>query len=374
MPALPDRAVARIDASAIEQNCATLKQRLTGDAQLCAVVKADGYGHGAVMAAKAALAGGASWLAVATAEEAEGLRLHNVKAPLLVMGALTHEGLDYCVREQVDFVAWDREFLNAADTKAGQVGAPARVHIKYDSGMGRLGTRDASLVLDLCKDAAEAERLELVGLMTHFAEADDLDSDYIDEQYARFVEVARPLKEQNKELVVHAANSAAVFTNGASHFDMARCGIAIYGLDPFHGDPGTNGLKPALSLDSYVAQVKLIEAGESVGYGRRWIAEEPTYVATAPIGYGDGVRRGLTGKGEALIGGRRYPFAGTVSMDNISIELGAETDVKVGDEVTLIGTQGNQTILTEDLARELDTINYEITCGITPRVRRAYHR
>ena len=155
---------------------------------------------------------------------------------------------------------------------------------------------------------------------------------------------------------------------------MVRCGIAIYGLDPFHKDPADHGLDPALSLTSYVAAVKLIQVGESVGYGRKWKASEPTWMAVAPIGYGDGVRRGLSGKGEVLIRGRRYLIAGTVSMDNIAIELGPETDIEIGDRVTLIGEQGDDRILTEEIARKLDTINYEITCGISKRVRRIFHR
>jgi alanine racemase len=174
------------------------------------------------------------------------------------------------------------------------------------------------------------------------------------------------------DLLVHAANSAAALREPASHFDLVRCGVAIYGMDPFGEDPAAHGLEPALSLSSWVGAVRHFEAGDSAGYGRRWTAAEPTWVATVPIGYGDGWRRALTNNCDVLIGGRRHPLAGTVSMDNVTVALGAATDVAVGDEVVLIGAQGEQRILAEEVARRLDTINYEITCALTPRVRRRY--
>ena len=173
-------------------------------------------------------------------------------------------------------------------------------------------------------------------------------------------------------LICHAANSAATLRDPASHFDLVRCGVGIYGLDPFQSDPADEGLEPALSLESWVAAVKRFEPGDSAGYGRRWIAAEPTWVATVPIGYGDGWRRALSDNCDVLVSGRRYPLVGTVSMDNVTVELGAETDVEVGDPVVLIGEQDGERILCEEVARRLDTINYEVTCGLTQRVRREY--
>jgi alanine racemase len=156
----------------------------------------------------------------------------------------------------------------------------------------------------------------------------------------------------------------------SSHFDMVRCGIAIYGMDPFHEDPAAHGLEPALSFHSWVAAVRRFEPGDSAGYGRRWTAEEPCWVATIPLGYGDGWRRGLTNDCDVLIRGRRYPMVGTVSMDNVTVALGTETDVEVGDPVVLIGSQGAERILAEEVARRLGTISYEVTTGLLPRVRR----
>lgn len=342
--------------------------------KLCAVVKADGYGHGDAWCSQAAVAGGATWLAVATADEAVELRRHHADKPLLVMGALTHEGMENALREGADLTVWNREFLDAIARRASELGLEARVHIKMDSGMGRLGERDPEEVLSLVSTAVESEHLRLVGLMTHFATADEPDDEYLIEQFWRFRAVSEQVKSEHPGCLVHAANSAAALKFPKAHFDMVRCGIAIYGLDPFHEDPANHGLSPALSLESYVAAVKRIDTGESVGYGRKWRAAGPTWVAIAPIGYGDGVRRGLSEGGEALIRGRRYPIAGTVSMDNTAFTLGPETEVKVGDRVTLIGAQGDSRILAEEVAHRLGTINYEITCGISKRVRRVFHR
>jgi alanine racemase len=349
-----ERAVARIDVGAIERNCAHLRSLLTGGAELCAVVKGDGYGHGAVWAAKAALAGGATWLAVATAGEAADLRRHGLAGRILVMGALTREEQRLAREAEADVVAWTPDVEGE------------RVHVKLDTGMGRLGTKDWDEAIRL------AQRDRVVGLMTHFATADEPGDDYFPAQLERFREFVEAVGRD--DLVVHAANSAATYRDPASHFDMVRCGIAIYGLDPFGEDPARRGLEPAMSLTSWVAAVKRFEPGASAGYGRRWIASESTCVATVPVGYGDGWRRGTTNDREVLIGGRRYPMVGTVSMDNVTVDLGAATDVSVGDEVVLIGSQGDERILAEEVARRLGTINYEVACAVSPRVRRLHVR
>jgi alanine racemase len=366
-----ERAVARVDLGAIERNCALLKERL-GNAALCAVVKADGYGHGALPSANAALAGGATWLAVATAGEAAALREGGISGRILVMGALTRAELGTALAAGADVVAWTREFLSLADAIAAGIGRAARIHAKLDTGMGRLGTKSSDLALALLEEAEAHEALEAVGLMTHFATADDPDPRYLDEQLARFARVAETARRALPAIVVHAANSAAVLAEPASHFDMARCGVAIYGLDPFQRDPRDHGLEPALALDSYVAAVKAFAPGESAGYGRSWHAETDTFVATIPIGYGDGYRRGLSNAADVLIRGRRYPLAGTVSMDNVTVDVGPDSDVQVGDRATLIGSQVGEQLLAEELARTLGTINYEVTCGLTSRVPRRY--
>lgn len=370
----PERAVARIDLGAVTRNCAHLKSLVGADTLLCAVVKADGYGHGDVWCARAAVDGGADWLAVATAAEAEELRRHGLRTRILVMGALTREDARIALDAAADVVAWRPEFVRLLEEIARADDLRAKVHVKLDTGMGRLGTRDPDEARAVAAAIDASERLELSGAMTHFATADEPGDDHFGAQLDLFTPFARGLAEGRDDLVVHAANSAATYRDPVAHFDMVRCGIAIYGLDPFHEDPAERALEPALRLESYVASVKRFEAGDSAGYGRRWRAEAPTWVATLPIGYGDGWRRALTNNADVLIRGTRHPLVGTVSMDNITVELGPDTDVEPGDLAVLIGEDGGERILCEEVARRLDTINYEVTCGLSPRVRRAHVR
>ncbi|HWO82664.1 MAG TPA: alanine racemase [Solirubrobacterales bacterium] len=365
-----ERAVARIDFDAVRANCARLKSALTEGAELCAVVKADGYGHGADGCADAALRGGATRLAVATAGEAEQIGRRFQHVPLLTMGALSAEEVDVAFSAGSELAVWREDSRRLIADRARAHGRRARVHVKYDSGMGRLGSRDPAEVLALVRACAEDPDLELAGLWTHLATADELDSSYFDEQLDCFDEVVDAVRAEHPDVLVHAANSAAVLRDARTHYGMARCGVAIYGLDPFQGDPGERGLRPALSLHSHVADVKRFPAGASAGYGRRWTAPADTWVGVIPLGYGDGVRRALSNNADVLVGGRRRPLVGTVSMDNITIDLGPETDVEPGAEAVLIGRQGEEEIRAEELAARLETINYEVTCAISPRVPR----
>jgi alanine racemase len=366
------RAVARVDTGAVERNCAQLKATLSDGAELCAVVKADGYGHGAEACAAAALVGGATRLAVATGAEAAQIGAAFPDVPLLTMGALTPGDLEQALGAGAEVAVWREGFRTLAADRARALGRPARVHVKHDSGMGRLGTPGPEEVLALARACDEDPDLELAGVWTHFATADEPASDFFDEQLRRFTAVVEAAKEQFPGATVHAANSAAVFRDPRSHFDMARCGVAVYGLDPFQGDPAERGLAPALSLHSYVADVKSFPAGASAGYGQTWRASAETRVGVLPLGYGDGVRRGLSNNAEVLVRGRRYPLVGTVSMDNVTIDLGAGGDVEPGDEAVLIGSQEGETILAEEMATRLSTINYEVTCGISARVPRVH--
>jgi alanine racemase len=364
------RAVARIDLGAVERNCARLKGELREGAALCAVVKADGYGHGADACASAALAGGATRLAVATGAEAAQVGRRFPQIPLLTMGALTPEDLDDALAAGSEVAVWRSGFRELASARGRAQGRPVRVHVKHDSGMGRLGNPDPGEVLALARACAAEPELELAGVWTHFATADEPGSDYFDAQLERFSAVAAAVKAEFPAVVAHAANSAAVFRDPRSHFDMARCGVAVYGLDPFQGDPAERGLAPAMSLCSYVADVKRFAKGESAGYGQTWRAAADTWVGVLPLGYGDGVRRGLSNNAEVLIRGCRHPLVGTVSMDNVTVDLGPETEVEPGDEAVLIGSQAEEAILAEEVAARLGTINYEVTCGISARVPR----
>jgi alanine racemase len=285
------------------------------------------------------------------------------------MGALSAPELTVALRAGADVVAWDPAFAAALAAHPDAEGA--RVHVKLDTGMGRLGTRDAAEATAVADAVAAAPRLRLVGAMTHFATSDD-DPAFAREQLAAFLPWADALRAAHGELVVHAANSGAALGIPESRLDMVRCGIAIYGLDPFQREPAEHGLAPALELTSYLAAVKPIAPGQSAGYGRRFVADAPTWLGTVPIGYADGVRRALTNNCDVLVGGRRVPVVGTVSMDNITVDLGPGDPPAVGTEVVLLGARGGERVLAEEWARRLGTINYEITCAISGRVPREH--
>ncbi len=370
----PARAVARVDVGAVERNCARLRSLFHRGTELCAVVKADGYGHGAAWCARAAQAGGATWLAVATAAEAEDLRRHGIAGRILVMGALTREELRTALEADADVVAWCEPFVRAAGDAAIAGARPPRLHVKLDTGMGRLGTADPAEARAVADAVAAHDRLELAGAMSHFATADELGDHHFPDQLERFAAFARELKQAHPGLVAHTANSAATFRDSSSHLGMVRCGVAIYGLDPFQEDPAARQLEPALSLSSWVAAVKPFRAGQSAGYGRTWSAKRDTWVGVVPIGYGDGWRRALSNDCEVLVRGKRHPVVGTISMDNLTIDLGPETAVEAGDPVVLIGEQDGERILAEEVAARLDTINYEVTCALTQRVPRVHAR
>jgi alanine racemase len=360
------RALARVNLAAVERNCARL---VRASPRLCAVVKADGYGHGAVPCAHAVLAGGASVLAVAAADEVTELRAAGIAAPIIMMGPVTPAELERVLAAEAEVVAWSEPFLDWVVACGG-----GRVHVKLDSGMGRLGTRDGALADRLVARVANSPGLELAGVMTHFATADDPSDGFFDQQLERFSAWVMPLRERYPGLLVHAENSAALLGAERGRFDMARCGVALYGLDPFGQDASARGLEPALELRSWVAMLKPCAVGESAGYGRRFVATEPTELAVLPIGYGDGVRRALSGKADVLIDGARRPLVGTISMDSLTVDLGPDSGVRVGREAVLIGADGSERVSAEEIARRIDTINYEITCGLTRRVPREYHR
>jgi alanine racemase len=369
------RATAYVDPDAVAHNCARLLTALEGS-ELCAVVKADGYGHGAVECSLAALRAGATWLAVATLGEAEELRDAGIEAPILIMGALRDRAeMERAVELGADVVLWRERTLALASEAAARVSGQARVHVKLDTGMGRLGTRDPDEATRIVTAAVSAPGVRLAGVMTHFATADILGDDgFFERQLEVFAGWSSTVKTEHPDTLVHAANSAAVLRDRRAHFDMARCGIAVYGMDPFNADPFAHDLRPALELSSYVAEVKPCGMGESTGYGRRYIADRDTHIGVLPIGYGDGWRRALSSNADVLIAGSRLPLVGTVSMDNVAVDLGPDPAAieLCGAEAILIGSSGPERITAEELATRMDTINYEITCGLSARVERSY--
>jgi alanine racemase len=366
------RALARVNLAAIERNVRRLRGALPPGTEMCVVVKADAYGHGAVPVARAAQAAGASWLAVASAQEAAELRDAGLEGSLLVMGALSHDELPTALQAGADVVVWTQEFLADVERAAG--GSQVGVHVKLDTGMGRFGTRQLDEALHLAeRTASSAGGLRLRGAMTHLATA-DCDPEFMAAQLKAFAPFVDAVRARWPEVLVHAANSAAVLTAPESHFDLVRCGLAAYGCDPMGGAPEEHALDPALELVSYVAAVKPAAPGDTVGYGRTFTAQRDTRIATIPIGYADGYVRALSNNSEVLIGGCRYPVVGTISMDNLTVDLGTEGAVRVGDRVVLLGADGSEHQRAEDLARRVGTISWEILCGISERVPRSYHR
>lgn len=361
------RSVARVDLSAIRHNVRTLA-RAAGGARMLVVVKANAYGHGAVAVASAAMEAGAAQLGLAAVDEVEELRSAGIDAPMLMWGPLIDDEWRRAATTGCEIAVWSPDGCLAA-ARAGI----RRVHLKLDSGMGRMGARP-DVVGELAR-AARDSGLEVVGLMTHFATADERSGEnagFMVEQLVRFRAMTTPLLELFPGAIVHAANSAATLRNPDTHLDMVRCGIAVYGCSPFMDDPAEHDLRPAMTLASYLASVKPILGRESVGYGRRWRAARGSFIGAIPVGYADGYARAYTNVAQVLVGGRRVPVVGMVSMDQITVDLGPEATERVGDEVVLLGAQGEDRLLAEDLGRWRDTINYEVTCAVGARFRRVW--
>lgn len=364
------RARATIDLAAIRHNVATLRRRLGSGVACAAVVKADGYGHGAVQVARAALEAGARGLAVTTTEETLALNDAGLGVDVLIMGPVLDDQLHEAVAVGAEFAAWSPEFVRSAARVAEQAQRKVRLHLKVDTGMHRLGIgpSEAPALIDAI---AEHPWLELHAVMTHFATADE-DPEYMARQIDVFERVIGPVRRRYPEVRYHAANSAATLRGPHAHYDSVRCGLALYGMSPFHHDPAEDGLMPALTLSSYVAALRDMEVGEGVSYSLTWRAQRPTRVALIPIGYGDGFFRSLSNRGDVLIGGKRYPRVGNVCMDQFLVEVGRDSPVAFGDQVVLMGRQGGEAITAEHLAAHVGTINYEITCSLTARVKREY--
>jgi alanine racemase len=364
---------ADVDLSAIGHNVGVLR-RFVGDSRLCAVVKADAYGHGAVPVARAALASGADVLAVALASEGAELRAAGLQGPILVLSQASADELADLVASDLDATVYTaagvRELVAAV--RAKRTPGPQNVHVKVDTGMRRVGAQPDEVVA-LVRAVLDAPGLRLASVFTHCAVADEPDSPFTAEQIARYEKVLAELAHAGIPVPLrHAANTAGAIAHPEARFDMVRCGIGIYGLPPSPALDGAVDLRPALSLKARVSHVKRVPAGEGLSYGLRYRTTTESTIATVPLGYADGVARRLSATGgEVLIGGSRHPIAGTVTMDQLLVDC-RDHPVAVGDEAVLIGRQGDEQITADDWARMLGTINYEVVCGVSPRVPRRY--
>jgi len=371
-----------VDLEAISSNAALLRA-VAAPASLCAVVKADAYGHGAVPVAAAALAGGASLLAVALVEEGVVLREAGFEVPILVLSEPAGEAMGEVVARDLVPTVYTRAGVEAIRRAAAAASRQVAVEVKVDSGMHRVGA-DPDEARALVEEVVAAPELSYGGLWTHLAVADEPEDPFTDEQLSRFESVRKCLESAGipAPARVHAANSAGTIAHPGSRYDMVRCGISLYGYLPSAAvspEPieaaGAGVLRPALSWKTQVGHVRELSAGERVSYGLAYRLAGRSDIATVPVGYADGVPRGLyQAGGELLIGGRRRPVAGVVTMDQLMVDCGPDSGVRRGDEVVLIGSQGDETVTAPEWADRLGTISYEILCRIGPRLPRRHIR
>ncbi len=360
---------AEVDVAAIRANTAWLRARSNAPA-LLAAVKADGYGHGLEIAARAAVAGGADWLGVALVEEGAALRAAGIDVPVLLFAEPPVAAIPALLDAGLTPAAYSPAFLAALDAAAvARGGPPVGVHLKLDTGMRRVGVPPADWE-DALRRVRAAPGLALDGLWSHLAVADEPGHPFTVQQAAAFrrgLALARGLGLAPR--LAHLCNSAATLTLPDEHHDLVRPGIALYGLDPGGGLTAGTPLRPALALYSRLSLVKRLAAGEAVSYGLRWTAARATTVGTVPAGYADGVTRALTNRGMVLVNGRERPMVGTICMDQLLVDLG-DDEARVGDEVVLLGEQGGRRVSAEDWASRLGTITYEVATSIGARVPR----
>lgn len=377
---------AEIDLTAITHNIGELRRCIGAGPRFMAVVKADAYGHGAEPVARQALAAGAHWLGVARIDEGIALRQAGLSAPILIFGYTPPERACDLLANDLTATVYSSPVAEAYARTAVSEGKTLNVHLKVDTGMGRLGLLAGAEQLSVTGKAVVGNVLREVkaiaglkgicveGLFTHFAAADSIDRRFAHAQLERYMDFIDNLGRIGIEIPVrHTANSAAIIDFPPSHLDMVRAGIAMYGLPPSEEmDLGAVALKPAMALKARIIHLKKVPAAFPVSYGMTWRSAGPTTIATVPIGYADGFSRRLSNRGEMLVCGRRAPIVGRVCMDLTMLDVGHIHPASVEDEVVIIGRQGEETLTANDLARGVGTINYEVVSAITARVPRIY--
>ncbi|MDD4202607.1 MAG: alanine racemase [Candidatus Omnitrophica bacterium] len=358
---------AEIDLNAIRHNYRTIKNKISKDVMIMAIVKANAYGHGSVEVAKVFEDEKVSYLGVATLDEALALRDGGIKSSILILGAGFSTEVEAAYRNNITLTLCNDELLNAII----QSGYKVKVHIKVDTGMGRIGVWHEN-ALDFIRKVKAYPNIEVEGIFTHFSIA-GRDKDYTSYQINSFNNVINDLVKEKIDIPIkHAANSIATIDWPDPNMNMVRPGLILYGMYPKRDFPKKIQLRPTLALKTKIVFIKDVEAGRSIGYGRTYIAAENTRIATLPIGYADGYGRILSGKAEVIIKGHKYPVIGKVTMDQTMVDIGNNKGIKVEDEVVLIGRQFLSEVKIGDLARQAGTIPYEIVTGITARVPRKY--
>ncbi len=365
--------VVEVDLDAIKHNIGEFRRHLSSDVKIMAVVKADAYGHGAVSVAKAALSSGVDWLGVAFLDEALELRAAGIKAPILVMGYIPPRGIPVGIEKEISLTISSLEAAEMIVQQVQKKGKKAQVHLKIDTGMGRLGLA-LEEVIPAIERLKQIQGLHLQGLFTHFATADERDKTHTRTQYRRFSKIITQLREKGITFpIIHTSNSAAAIDLPEYAHNMVRIGIGMYGYYPSADvNHQVVNLQPALSLKTRIVHLKRPSAGEGVSYGRTYLSDGTRWIATLPIGYADGYSRLLSGKGEVLVKGRRVPVVGRICMDQLMIDVTEVMPVSPDEEVVVYGRQGTEAIFASEIANLLSTIPYEITCMISRRVPRIY--
>ena len=367
------RTAAFIDLDAIYENMRALKDNTRPGTKLCAVIKADGYGHGAVPIARR-LKGLADWFATATMEEAENLRLNGIEEPVLVLGHVQEDAYGRAIEQKIRINVYDYGQAEAISKAAEGLGKTAYIHVKLETGMNRLGFKPGEEALREVEAMAKLPGICLEGLFSHFARADETDKAYAAEQYRLFSGFIEELQKRGIQIPVkHIGNSAAIIDLPQYDVDMVRAGIALYGMYPSDEvKKKLVPLRPALSLKTRVIFIKDVEPGEAIGYGGTFVAERPARIATLAVGYGDGYPRNLSNKGSVLLHGKRAPITGRVCMDQIMVDVTDIPGVENGDEAVLVGRDGGDAITVEELSELAGTFNYEFVCCLGKRIPRIY--
>jgi alanine racemase len=356
-----------INLQAVKHNIEEIRKLLKPEVKFMAVVKANAYGHGSVAISRAAVSAGADYLAVANLKEALELREAGIVSPILVLTESPISVVDEIVQYDLSQTIYSFDEAKSLSEEAVKKKKTARVHIKVDTGMGRVGVAPSEAVAFAAK-VSSLPNLELEGVFTHFAKAEDKDDDFTKKQFEKFNQLIPKMPNVS---IKHSANSAAVLYYPETHLDMVRVGLMMYGLYPSGNGRSLVNLKPALSFKSRIAYLKRIPKGTPLSYGCTYITPSESTIATIPVGYADGFSRALSNKGQVIIRGKRYPVVGRVTMDLIMVNVG-DAKVEIGDEVVLIGEQKDQCITADEIAKLEDTISYEVICGIGKRVPRIY--
>ncbi|MDQ0203587.1 alanine racemase [Pectinatus haikarae] len=363
-----------VDLDILANNMREIRRLTDKNAEITAVIKANAYGHGSCAVAELLLQNGADRFAVAELDEAIELRRADITAPILVLGPLFAEQARPAVLYGIDVPIFDYNTAKAFSDEAVRQRRDVRLHIKIDSGMGRIGYRPAEESIAEIKKISKLPNVVMEGIFTHFATADCTDKSFAREQYKRFSYVCARLEEEKVTVRTHhCANSAAILDLPEYHWDMVRAGVILYGLAPSgEVDIAGTALKPAMAFKCRITHIKKLQKGDSVSYGRKFIADRECTIATLPVGYADGYTRMLSGKAQVLIGGQRASVVGNICMDQCMVDISQIQNVKKGDEAVLFGSQGSSAISADELARKLGTINYEIVCMMARRLPRVY--